>query len=81
MSKQATSGGGFGALAMSTAKLTIKMALNSITSQPRIIGYAAERLYVEETGGDWSKVNNNERALWQQRVRSVIQALSDTVAL
>lgn len=80
MSKS-SSGGGFAALAMGTAKLTLKVALNSITSNPNIMSYAAGRLYADEVGGDWDKVKPAERALWQQRVRSVIAALSETIAL
>ncbi len=73
------SGGGLGALTMAAAKMTLKVALNTAVSNNRVINYAASRMYSDETGGDWAKLDANGRAIWCQRVRSVILAVADTV--
>lgn len=74
-------GPGLGALLMGATKLTLRAALNNVTANSNIINYVAGKMYADETGGDWGKVSVAERALWQQRVRTVVVALADTVAL
>ena len=74
-------GGGFGQIAMATAKLTLKAALNSITNNANIINYVSEQLYAHETGKtNWQTLPVENRAIWQQRVRTVVIALADTVS-
>ena len=72
---------GFGALLMGATKMTLRAALNNVVANTQIIDYVASKMYVEETNGDWSKVSVAERALWQQRVRSVVFGLVDTIAV
>lgn len=74
-------GAGLGSILMSATKLTLRAALNNVTSNSSIINYVASKMYVDETGGDWSKLGTADRALWQQRVRNVVMALADTVAI
>lgn len=78
---QPTGGGGFGALTMAAAKMTLKVALNTAVSNNRVINYAASKMYVDETGGVWESLSVNDRAIWMNRVRSVILAVADTIPL
>jgi hypothetical protein len=78
-----TGGGpGFGALAVTGAKLTLKVALNMVLNNRQLIDYVASRLYADETGlSDWAKLKPTDKAIWLQRVQSTIVALSGTVGL
>lgn len=82
MANPPTAGGsGLGALTMAAAKMTLKVALNTAVSNSRVVNFAASRMYSDETGGDWAKLDANGRAIWMQRVRSVILAVAETVPL
>lgn len=75
-------GPGLGALAITGAKLTLKVAFNMVLNNRQLIDYVASRLYEDETGQhDWSKLKPADRAIWIQRVQSTIVALSGTVGL
>jgi len=78
-----TGGGpGFGALAITGAKLTLKVALNMVLNNRQLVDYVASRLYEDETGQhDWAKLKPADKAIWLQRVQSTIVALSGTVGL
>jgi len=75
-------GPGLGALAVTGAKLTLKVALNMVLNNRQLIDYVASRLYEDETGQqDWKQLKPADRAIWLQRVQSTIVALSGTVGL
>lgn len=75
-------GPGFGALAITGAKLTLKVALNMVLNNRQLIDYVASKLYTDETGlDDWAKLKPADKAIWLQRVQSTIVALSGTVGL
>ena len=75
-------GPGFGALAATGAKLTIKVALSMVLNNRQLIEYVASKLYEDETGQhNWSKLTPADKAIWLQRVQSTIVALSGTVGL
>lgn len=77
-----TGGQGFGALAITGAKLTLKVALNMVLNNRQLIDYVASRLYEDETGShDWKDLKAADKAIWLQRVQSTIVALSGTVGL
>lgn len=85
MANAPTHGGGtqgLGALAVTGAKLTLKVALNMVLNNRQLIDYVASRLYEDETGSrDWKDLKPAEKAIWLQRVQSTIVALSGTVGL
>ena len=71
----AAHGSPLGALAVA-AKLTLKVALGSVRDNRALTAHLAQRLYEEETlREDWAKLPANERAVWLQRVHTVIGAL------
>lgn len=75
-------GQGFGALAVTGAKLTLKVALNMVLNNRQLIDYVASRLYEDETSSqDWKQLKPADKAIWLQRVQSTIVALSGTVGL
>lgn len=75
-------GGGFGDLAITGAKLTLKVALNMVLNNRQLIDYVASRLYEDETASqDWKQLKPADKAIWIQRVQSTITALSGTVGL
>lgn len=75
-------GPGFGALAITGARLTLKVALNMVLNNKPLIDHIASRVYEDETmKGDWSKKQPADRAIWHQRVQSTIVALSGTVGV
>lgn len=76
-----SSGGGFGAAMMATAKLTLRVALNSVANNQNVMNYVAGKLYENEVGKtDWNRIDAASKAIWQQRARTVVAALADTVA-
>lgn len=75
-----SAGPGLGALAATGAKLTIKVALSMVLNNRQLIDYVASKLYEDETGShDWKQLKPADRAIWLQRVQSVVTALSGTV--
>lgn len=74
-------GGGLGQLTMKSAQLAIKFALNMVLGNRELMNYIASQAYSEETGGKWEKLSTAEQALWNNRVQSVIRAVSATVGL
>lgn len=75
-------GGGFGDLAITGAKLTLKVALNMVLNNRQLIDYVASKLYEDETGSqDWKQLKPVDKAIWIQRVQSTVTALSGTVGL
>jgi hypothetical protein len=75
-------GPGLGALAVTGAKLTLKVALNMVLNNRQLIDYVASRLYEDEMGSqDWKQLKPADKAIWLQRVQSTIVALSGTVGL
>lgn len=81
MAQPPQQGPGFGALAMKGAQLTIKVALNMVLNNRPLIDHIASQAYMDETGGRWDKLSAGDRALWSNRVQSVIRAVSGTVGL
>ena len=74
-------GGGFGAAMMATAKLTLRVALNSAANNNNAMNYVASKLYESETAKqNWQTLDANARTIWLQRARTVVAALADTVA-
>lgn len=77
----AQQGNSFGALTMKSAQLAIKFALNTVLGNRSLMDYIASQAYEEETGAHWSKLPLADKALWNNRVQSVIRAISSTVGL
>lgn len=75
-------GPGLGDIAITGAKLTVKVALNMTLNNRQLIDHVASRLYEDETGQtDWKQLRPADKAIWIQRVQSTIVALSGTVGL
>lgn len=70
----------FGALAMSGAKLTLKMALNAVLNNRQLVDHIASRLHEDEADGvAWASLKAPQKAIWIQRVQSVVLALGESV--
>lgn len=73
-------GGNLGEVALTGAKWTVKFALKMLLDNRQLIEHVASSLYADETGRtDWARLQPPERAIWLQRVQSVILALSSRV--
>ena len=73
---------GFSAFAAMGAKMALKAALNLVLNNRNLIDHIAGRMYEDETmKNDWAKKTPADRALWHQRVQSVILGLSGIVGL
>ena len=70
----------FGALATTGARLVLKVALQTAANDRNVVGHVAQRLYRDETNKqDWSRLSSTDRAIWEVRARSAIDALLETV--
>ena len=74
-------GQGFGSLATMGAKLALKAALSVLLNSRNLIDHIAAAAYQEETNLEFSKLSAGDKALWINRVQSVIRAASGTVGL
>lgn len=70
----------FGALATTGARLVLKVALQTAANDRAVVTHVATRLYRDETSKlDWPRLTSTERAIWEVRARSAIDALLETV--
>ena len=70
----------FGALATTGARLVLKVALQTAANDRMVVVHVATRLYRDETGkNDWPRLSSTDRAIWEVRARSAIDALLETV--
>ena len=74
-------GQGFGMLATMGAKLALKAALSVLLNSRNLIDHIAAAAYREETNLDFAKLSPADKALWVNRVQSVIRATSGTVGI
>ncbi len=72
---------GLGALGGMAAKLALKTTLSLLQGNRGIMEYLAAEAYHDETGHEFTKLNVSDRALWVNRVQSIMRAISDKVSL
>lgn len=72
---------GLGSLGGMAAKLMLKASLTMLLNTKSITDYLAAKAYNDETGLDFKRLAPSDKALWVNRVQSIIRAASDTVSL
>lgn len=60
--------------------MALRMALTYVRDNSAVMTFLAQRLYEEETRRDWSKLPIESRAIWLQRVHTVLAALAATTS-
>ena len=73
-------GPGLGALSSMAGKMVLKAALTVLLNTKSIVDHLAAEAYRDETDLEFSKLSASEKALWVNRVQSVIRAASSTVS-
>jgi hypothetical protein len=62
------------------SKTALKVAINMVANNQSIVDHIAQRAYENETQKGFDKLLPEQRVLWVSRARSMIQALSETIA-